>query len=66
MGYLRTAGQTFLLLSIIQGARACFLRDIPFSGIYFPAYAHLKSYFASENGVTGPGGLFVAAMMAGE
>ena len=67
MGQLRTdVWRTFLLLSINQGARACFLRDIPFSGIYFPAYAHLKSYFAHENGVTGAGGLFAAAMMAGE
>jgi len=22
--------------------RACWLRDIPFSGIYFPVYAHMK------------------------
>lgn len=53
------------LPGLYKGARACFLRDIPFSGIYFPAYAHLKSYFAHENGVTGAGGLFAAAMMAG-
>ena len=25
-----------------KGASACLLRDIPFSAIYFPAYAHLK------------------------
>jgi len=27
---------------IYTGASACFLRDIPFSGIYFPLYWHLK------------------------
>ena len=25
-----------------KGASACFLRDIPFSGIYFPSYWYLK------------------------
>jgi len=33
-----------------QGSQACLLRDIPFSAIYFPAYAHLKPMFADENG----------------
>lgn len=27
---------------LYRGAGACLLRDIPFSAIYFPAYAHLK------------------------
>lgn len=35
---------------IFVGARACFLRDIPFSAIYFPAYAHTKAAFADEDG----------------
>ncbi|KAJ3091857.1 mitochondrial aspartate-glutamate transporter agc1, partial [Physocladia obscura] len=30
------------LLGLYKGAAACLLRDIPFSGIYFPVYAHLK------------------------
>lgn len=30
------------LKKIYTGASACFLRDIPFSGIYFPLYWHLK------------------------
>ncbi|KAI9598333.1 mitochondrial carrier domain-containing protein [Syncephalis fuscata] len=30
------------LLGLYKGASACLLRDIPFSGIYFTAYAHLK------------------------
>lgn len=35
---------------LYKGARACFLRDIPFSAIYFPAYAHTKAAMADENG----------------
>ncbi|KAI0828971.1 mitochondrial carrier [Trametes gibbosa] len=30
------------LFGLYKGASACLLRDIPFSAIYFPAYAHLK------------------------
>lgn len=30
------------LVGLYKGATACLLRDIPFSAIYFPAYAHLK------------------------
>ncbi|KAH8927521.1 mitochondrial carrier [Atractiella rhizophila] len=30
------------LFGLYKGAGACLLRDIPFSAIYFPAYAHLK------------------------
>merc|ERR1719443_733295 len=39
---------------LYKGSRACFLRDIPFSAIYFPAYAHLKPAFADENGYNSP------------
>lgn len=35
---------------LYKGARACFLRDVPFSAIYFPAYAHTKQMFADESG----------------
>lgn len=31
------------LLGLYRGAGACLLRDIPFSAIYFTAYAHLKT-----------------------
>jgi solute carrier family 25 (mitochondrial aspartate/glutamate transporter), member 12/13 len=30
------------LVGLYKGASACLLRDIPFSAIYFPAYAHMK------------------------
>jgi len=50
---------------LYKGARACFLRDIPFSAIYFPAYAHLKKYFADDNGYNSPLTLLTAAFIAG-
>lgn len=50
---------------LYKGAKACFLRDIPFSAIYFPAYAHLKTKFADENGYNHPLTLLVAGAMAG-
>ena len=48
-----------------QGSRACFLRDIPFSAIYFPAYAHLKQQFADESGYNSPLSLLVCGAIAG-
>jgi solute carrier family 25 aspartate/glutamate transporter 12/13 len=30
------------LLGLYKGVGACLLRDIPFSGIFFPTYAHVK------------------------
>lgn len=53
------------LRNLYKGASACFLRDIPFSGIYFPVYAHCKLHFASENGHNSPGSLLVSAVIAG-
>jgi len=41
------------------------LRDIPFSSIYFPAYAHLKTSMADENGYNSPLSLLTAGAMAG-
>ncbi|CAG8445764.1 1908_t:CDS:2 [Ambispora gerdemannii] len=36
------------IVGLYKGASACLLRDIPFSGIYFPAYAHLKKNVFKE------------------
>jgi len=35
---------------LYTGASACLLRDIPFSAIYFPAYANLKAYYSDADG----------------
>ena len=40
------------LVGLYRGAAACLLRDIPFSAIYFPAYAHLKRDIFGE-GING-------------
>lgn len=37
------------LLGLYKGASACLLRDIPFSAIYFPTYAHLKKDYFGES-----------------
>merc|ERR1711953_436620 len=50
---------------LYQGASACLLRDIPFSAIYFPAYAHLKQAFADDTGYNSPMSLLVAGAIAG-
>ncbi len=50
---------------LYKGARACFLRDIPFSAIYFPAYAHTKKRFADEHGYNDPKSLFFSGLLAG-
>ncbi|EMP38672.1 Calcium-binding mitochondrial carrier protein Aralar1 [Chelonia mydas] len=47
------------------GAKACFLRDIPFSAIYFPVYAHGKLMLADENGHVGGLNLLTAGAIAG-
>ncbi|KAK3106010.1 hypothetical protein FSP39_010838 [Pinctada imbricata] len=52
-------------LGLYKGSRACFLRDIPFSAIYFPAYARTKKWLADENGYNSPGTLLLAATIAG-
>lgn len=37
------------LVGLYKGASACLLRDVPFSAIYFPTYAHLKRDFFGES-----------------
>jgi len=50
---------------VLQGAKACFLRDVPFSAIYFPVYAHTKVKFQDENGYNSPLSLLVSGAIAG-
>uniref|UniRef100_A0A7E5A194 Calcium-binding mitochondrial carrier protein Aralar1 n=1 Tax=Panagrellus redivivus TaxID=6233 RepID=A0A7E5A194_PANRE len=50
---------------LYKGAQACFLRDVPFSMIYFPAYAHAKKLTTDEQGINSPGSLFCSAFIAG-
>lgn len=50
---------------LYKGAKACLLRDVPFSAIYFPAYAHVKASFADEKGYNSPLTLLTAGAIAG-
>jgi len=53
------------LMGLYKGARACLLRDVPFSAIYFPAYAHTKAMFADEDGYNHPLSLLASGAIAG-
>jgi solute carrier family 25 aspartate/glutamate transporter 12/13 len=54
------------LAGLYKGASACFLRDIPFSAIYFPLYATLKQKFIDQNhGVLAMSDIMLAGTMAG-
>ncbi|KRX94604.1 putative calcium-binding mitochondrial carrier K02F3.2, partial [Trichinella pseudospiralis] len=53
------------LPGLYKGASACFLRDIPFSAIYFPLYAHAKRWFADDDGHNNAWSLFCSAFIAG-
>ncbi|TMS18714.1 Calcium-binding mitochondrial carrier protein Aralar2 [Larimichthys crocea] len=50
---------------LYKGSKACFLRDIPFSAIYFPCYAHFKAYLTEEDGRIGPVKMLFAGALAG-
>ncbi|XP_064788220.1 calcium-binding mitochondrial carrier protein Aralar1 isoform X2 [Oncorhynchus masou masou] len=53
------------LFGLYKGAKACFLRDIPFSAIFFPVYAHTKAQFADEQGRLGALQLLAAGAIGG-
>ena len=53
------------LTGLYKGSRACFLRDIPFSAIYFPIYANLKLAFTNDEGVLPLAYMFLAGVLAG-
>jgi len=50
---------------LYKGAGACLLRDIPFSAIYFPTYAKMKTILADKNGKVGAKELLIAGAIAG-
>nr|XP_057937106.1 electrogenic aspartate/glutamate antiporter SLC25A12, mitochondrial-like isoform X1 [Doryrhamphus excisus] len=50
---------------LYKGAKACFLRDIPFSAIYFPVYAHTKEQLTDDEGRLGALQLLAAGAIAG-
>jgi len=51
---------------LYKGAPACLMRDIPFSGIYFPAYASCKQALTDPaKGAPTPGALLLAGALAG-
>ena len=41
------------------------MRDMPFSAIYFPTYAHVKPAFADETGYNSPLSLLISGAIAG-
>eukprot|EP01133_Synstelium_polycarpum_P004029 gene4029-4666_t len=53
------------ITGLYKGAGACLLRDIPFSAIYFPAYAKMKTILADKDGNIAPKNLFISGMVAG-
>lgn len=61
LGVIRELG----LAGLYKGSRACFLRDIPFSMIYFPVYAHMKLNTQDGDGRNSPLSLLGSAMVAG-
>ena len=50
---------------LYKGASACLLRDVPFSAIYFPAYAFAKAYWQGDKVKADPSDLLLAGAMAG-
>ncbi|KJE88487.1 calcium-binding carrier protein [Capsaspora owczarzaki ATCC 30864] len=52
-------------MGLYKGATACLLRDVPFSMIYFPAYAHAKAWLAKPDGSNDPHTLLLAGALAG-
>jgi len=52
-------------LGLYRGVGACLLRDVPFSGIYFPCYAKLKTWFKGDKENLTPWELLCAGALAG-
>ena len=50
------------LKGLFRGTGACWLRDVPFSFIFFPLFANLKQAFNGSDSIVG---LFAAGAMSG-
>jgi solute carrier family 25 (mitochondrial aspartate/glutamate transporter), member 12/13 len=50
------------LRGLYRGTAACWLRDVPFSFIFFPLFANLKTAFNGDESIVG---LFTAGALAG-
>jgi solute carrier family 25 aspartate/glutamate transporter 12/13 len=50
---------------LYQGSLSTLSRDIPFSLIFFPAYANIKKYFADDKGNNSIGSLLLSGGIAG-
>lgn len=50
---------------LYYGTSVTLLRDVPFSLLFFPAYANLKAFLADENGENSIASILVAGGVAG-
>jgi solute carrier family 25 (mitochondrial aspartate/glutamate transporter), member 12/13 len=50
------------LRGLYKGTAACWLRDVPFSIVFFPLFANLKTLFDGQNSMLG---LFAAGAISG-
>jgi len=64
---LQAVVKTLGYSGLFTGARACLLRDIPFSALYFPAYKFLKDQFSTpgQPQSLSAGKLLLAGTLAG-
>ena len=62
MAIVRELGFT----GLYKGASACFMRDVPFSAIYFPTYAAAKRELSKNDSELKPHHLLLAGAMAGK
>lgn len=57
--------KTLGLKGLYTGTMATLSRDVPFSVLFFPAYANIKKYFADENGNNSLGTTLISGGVAG-
>lgn len=47
---------------LYKGSRACMMRDVPFSAIYFPVYTYLRSGFENDGEISGTNQILVGSI----